>query len=149
MKEENQITPDVDLKQGRIYNTWRSYDSTTFFMTIWANVLDFDNPVNVNPEKIKSQFLAEFKLNQNYPNPFNPATTINYNLAQNSFVTLRIYNTLGQEVKTLVNAYQSKGFKSVSWDGKDNAGIQLSSGVYIFRIEAGDFAGSRKMVLMR
>ncbi len=90
-----------------------------------------------------------FKLYPNYPNPFNPSTVIRYQLAVNSMVTLKIYNALGQEVRTLVNERQSAGFKQVMWDGKDQRGHSVSSGIYIYRIQAGSMLQAKKMTLIR
>jgi hypothetical protein len=90
-----------------------------------------------------------FNLSQNYPNPFNPSTTIRYNLPRTSQVLLSIYNILGQEIVTLVNAKQIPGDKSVVWDGRDHFGKQVSSGIYIYQVQAGDYSKSRKMVLLR
>jgi hypothetical protein len=92
---------------------------------------------------------SEFALEQNYPNPFNPTTSITYALKENVQVTLKIFNLLGQEVRTLVNARQEAGFKTVVWDGLNNAGARVASGIYIYRIEAGTFVQARKMVLMK
>jgi hypothetical protein len=92
---------------------------------------------------------GEFALYPAYPNPFNPAATIRYDLAEASQVVLNIYNILGREVRTLVNEKQTAGEKSVVWDSRDSAGKVVSSGVYIYRIQAGDYVQSRKMVLLR
>jgi hypothetical protein len=92
---------------------------------------------------------VEFNLSQNYPNPFNPETNIKYQLTKSSQVRLTIYNQLGQEVATLVNELQNAGVKSVVWNGKNSFGKQVSSGVYYFRIVAGDFVQSRKMMLLK
>jgi hypothetical protein len=89
------------------------------------------------------------KLHKNYPNPFNPSTIIKYDLPNTSEVVLRIYNTLGQEVATLINEAQIAGEKLVVWNGSDRFGNQVSSGIYIYRLEAGDFVKSRKMVLLK
>jgi hypothetical protein len=91
----------------------------------------------------------KFGLDPNYPNPFNPETTIKYQLAKSSQVRLVIYNQLGQEVATLVNELQNAGVKTVAWNGKDNFGIDVSSGVYFYRIVAGDFVASKKMMLLK
>ena len=90
-----------------------------------------------------------FQLDQNYPNPFNPATEIRYQLPKSSDVTLFIYNTLGQKVRTLVNSHQSAGRYQVKWNGKDDAGRQVASGVYFYKVLAGSFSQVRKMILMR
>lgn len=90
-----------------------------------------------------------FELFHNYPNPFNPRTEIKYALPNDCHVKLTIYNILGQRVRVLVDEYQSAGHKSVKWDGKDEQGREVSSGVYFYRIQAGDFVQSKKMVLMK
>jgi len=82
-------------------------------------------------------------LEQNYPNPFNPSTTISYQLPTRGYVTLKVYNLLGQEVATLVNGIEEPGYKSVEF----NAG-KLASGVYLYRITAGDFIQTRKLLLL-
>lgn len=90
-----------------------------------------------------------FGLHQNYPNPFNPTTIIQYDLPKDSKVVLKIYNVLGQEVRALVHERQSAGSKAIVWDGKDNTGHSVSSGIYIYRLQAGTFVQSRKMTLLR
>ncbi len=92
---------------------------------------------------------AHYELQDNFPNPFNPTTTIRYDLKEPGKVTLKIYNILGQEVRTLVNKNEAAGFKSAVWDSKDNAGRMVSSGLYIYRIETGKFVKSRKMMLLK
>jgi len=90
-----------------------------------------------------------FSLSQNYPNPFNPTTLIKYDLPRDCRVRLDVYNVVGQRVTTLVDGNQIAGYKSVSWDGRDENGCQVSSGVYLYRIQAGGFTQVRKMVLLR
>ncbi|MEK7629807.1 MAG: T9SS type A sorting domain-containing protein [Patescibacteria group bacterium] len=86
----------------------------------------------------------EFSLGQNYPNPFNPATEISYSLDKHSFVTLKVYNMLGEEVATLVNGEKEPGKYSASFDGQ-----KLSSGVYFYRLTAGDITSMKKMLLAK
>jgi len=85
----------------------------------------------------------------NYPNPFNPETVIKYSLKDNVKVNLEIFNMLGQKVKTLINEYQSSGYKTIVWNGLDDNGNNVSSGVYIYKLISGDFIQSKKMILMR
>jgi len=91
----------------------------------------------------------EYSLQQNYPNPFNPETTIRYQLKQRGAVALEIYNMLGQKVRTLVNAEQNTGEHFVKWDGLNHAGRSVASGVYVYRLIAGEFRASRKLLLIR
>lgn len=90
-----------------------------------------------------------FGLSQNYPNPFNPSTTIKYQLPENSDVILAVYNALGQRVKTLINKKQKAGEYAISWDGIDENGIRVSSGLYFLRLKAGDFVHTCKMILLQ
>jgi hypothetical protein len=85
-----------------------------------------------------------FELSQNYPNPFNPNTTIMYSLPERSYVTLDIFNILGQKKVTLVDEYQDAGTHTVIWQAND-----ISSGVYFYRIVAGDNTESRKLLLLK
>ena len=88
-------------------------------------------------------------LSQNYPNPFNPTTTINYNVAKSGDVKLNVYNVKGQLVKTLVNSAQTVGLNQVVWNGDDNAGNRVSSGVYFYKLENAGRTEMKKMVLMK
>jgi predicted extracellular nuclease len=85
-----------------------------------------------------------YSLEQNFPNPFNPTTTIQYGLPVSSTVTLTVYNIIGQEVMTLVNSYQNAGIYSVNFDAS-----RLSSGMYLYRITAGNFVQVKKMMLLK
>lgn len=96
-----------------------------------------------------SSIRTDFQLLPNYPNPFNPETTIEYVLPKPSFVKLKIYDTHGQEVRTLVNEFQQHGVKSVIWDGKSNQGRSVMSGVYIYKIVADGFTQSSKSLLLK
>ncbi len=100
--------------------------------------------------KANSNFIPKnFRLFQNTPNPFNPETTIKYQLPKSSEVSLKIYNLNGKLVKTLVNTKQASGHYSVLWDGKDEYGNFVSSGVYLYSIRTKEFSQIRKMILVR
>jgi hypothetical protein len=92
---------------------------------------------------------TEFLLDQNYPNPFNLETNIIYGLPMGSKVKLTIYNLLGQRVRTLVDGYQTPGYKSLDWDATDDKGNVVASGIYFYRIQAGEFTQTRKITLLR
>ncbi len=90
-----------------------------------------------------------FDLDQNYPNPFNPTTTINYTLPKSSFVTLKVYNLLGQELADLVNGNQYAGKHSIEFNAANVKGSDLPSGLYIYKLTAGSFTQTRKMMLLK
>jgi hypothetical protein len=118
---------------GNVARTW--YDGISYAMVN-------SNPVAISKNKLP--FPAGFSLSQNYPNPFNPATTIEFNLPKTEFVSLQIYNILGENVATLVSEKLSAGDYSYLWDAS-----LLASGVYWYKIKAGDFINVKKMVLVR
>ncbi|MDP2039038.1 MAG: T9SS type A sorting domain-containing protein, partial [Ignavibacteria bacterium] len=89
---------------------------------------------------------TKFFLGQNYPNPFNPSTTINYQLPTAGYVTLKVYDVLGREVATLVNEYQQAGTYNSQFAIRN---YQLHSGVYFYRLKAGNFVQSKKMILLK
>ena len=88
-------------------------------------------------------------LQQNYPNPFNPITTVRYELPEDSFVDVTVYDMLGNVVNNLVNANQSSGYKSIQWNATNSQGEPVSAGVYLYKIQAGDFVDTKKMVLLK
>ena len=92
---------------------------------------------------------SEFQLLQNHPNPFNPSTLMEYSLPKAGNVTLKIFNVLGEEIITLVECNQPAGIYRLEWDGKDDLGSQLKSGIYVYQITAGDFVATRKMMLIK
>jgi hypothetical protein len=109
--------------------------------------IDLDGSVHFNEsvqvEVQLSDLPTSFSLDQNYPNPFNPTTTIRYALPATSYVTLSVFNTLGQQVGTLVHDIQETGYHEVRFDGGN-----LASGVYFYRLKTGDFIQTRKMLLL-
>jgi hypothetical protein len=137
----------------------------------WASVEIFNNdpqaghliiPIHMKVDSIltglnqSAEIPREYQLFQNYPNPFNPTTTIRYGLNQVSDVKLKIYNLLGQEIRTLISAPQEAGHHSIMWDGRDNNGIPVASGIYIYQLTANPvnavgqrFMSTRKMILMK
>jgi hypothetical protein len=90
-----------------------------------------------------------YKLEQNYPNPFNASTTIKYSVSENSFVELTIYNILGEKVKTIVRDSKPAGSYTIVWDGTDHDNNTLPSGIYFYRLQAGDFTSTNRMILMK
>ncbi len=90
-----------------------------------------------------------YELKQNYPNPFNPTTTIAFALPRNEQVRLEIFNILGQKVRTLVNTRMAAGKHQIVWDGKNEQGIAVPSGIYIYRLKTDHFSATRRMILLR
>lgn len=96
-----------------------------------------------------SRIPESFGMEQNFPNPFNPSTTIRYSLPKPAHVKVKIFNLLGMKVRTLIDSFQKTGEHSVVWDAKDDDGNSVSSGLYLYRVEAGEFTQVRKMALLR
>ncbi|MBT6939668.1 MAG: T9SS type A sorting domain-containing protein, partial [Candidatus Marinimicrobia bacterium] len=90
-----------------------------------------------------------YSLYQNHPNPFNPVTTLRYDLPENSFVNITIYDMIGRLVRNLVSTQQDAGYKSIRWDATNNSGQPVSAGLYLYMIQAGDFRQTKKMVLLK
>ena len=120
-----------------------------------GNSVQFDiSNVTLTPlvTKIETPFVStpdRFALHQNYPNPFNPETTISYQLPVTGSVELAIYNILGQKIRTLFNQRRTTGYYQVRWDGRNEAGVQVPSGVYLYRLVAHNFVQTQKMLLLR
>lgn len=107
--------------------------------------IDFDGSYKYSKEvEVSVNASLEFSLEQNYPNPFNPVTIINYQLPINNFVSLKVYDTLGEEVTILVNEKKPAGSYEVKFDGSN-----LPSGVYIYRLTAGNYSASKKLILLK
>ena len=90
-----------------------------------------------------------FALSQNYPNPFNPSTTVDYQVAERSHVSLKVYDVRGRLVRTLVNGVKDAGNYSIQWDGTDTSGQQISSGIYLYTLETDNFRSTKKMVVLK
>jgi len=104
---------------------------------------------NIEAVDHQTPFPNKFAIAQNYPNPFNPETKIEYQLAQKCHVMLKIYNYLGQEVRSLVDKIQEKSRYDIHWDGQDNWGENVPSGIYFYVIKAGHFKNSKKMIKLK
>lgn len=97
----------------------------------------------------QDELASGFELFQNYPNPFNPTTDIEFLLSQSGQAKIEIFNISGQKVRTLVDQHLEAGHKVINWDGRDDSGKDVSSGIYFYRIETSEFSQTRKMVLLR
>lgn len=149
--------------RNEVLETWDTHGLTpglyTLKLTVFLTAVD-------SLEALRAVYLGEatvtsisgdqnkrvttFSLSQNYPNPFNPETTIQYQLPQTGNVTLSIFNLLGQEVRTLVHEHQTAGSYSIVWDGKNDIGELVTSGMYFYKLQVGEsFLVTRKMLLLK
>jgi len=136
----------TDLTEGEYY--WRVRSKTSGSTSIYSNTGNF-KVGSVTSVEGEEELPLSYSIDQNYPNPFNPTTTINYSLPEANFVTIKIYNMLGQEVKTLISEEVKAGRHNVNWNGDNNYGMKVSSGTYIYRITAGEFVQAKKMILLK
>ena len=134
------------------YTTMKVYDflndtivalSDTAEPLFWLGGQDLG--IKNSPDVMPSNYF----LSQNFPNPFNPVTTLKYDLLENGLVNITIYDMLGNVVNNLVNANQSSGYKSIQWNATNNQGEPVSAGVYLYKIQAGDFVDTKKMILLK
>jgi len=143
--------PSVAFSRGRLYFTWGDNRLNGLGIDIFAKVADW-NWMEAK-DKLITEGTPPILLSQNYPNPFNSTTIIKYHLPERAHVTLRIFNLLGQLVKTLVNMEQSAGYKTVCWDGRDLENRGSPSGVYFYHLEARmrhkTYSTVKKMLLFR
>jgi hypothetical protein len=102
-----------------------------------------------NIEKEPELTVSKYDLYQNYPNPFNPTTTITFSLEKNEMVQLRVFDLVGREIKTIVNESLNAGQHVANWNGTDNTGKMVPTGVYFYKLQAGTFSDTRKMILLK
>ena len=115
-----------------------------------GNTSDYSEVVEAAVLSIDENMVpAVFALHQNYPNPFNPTTQIKYDIAEDSFVSITIFDVMGRNIRTLMNVNQNAGYHSIQWDAKNDMGEGVSAGMYIYVIQAGEFRATKKMVLLK
>lgn len=127
----------IDMTKVKNYTFEDSDNVSKFELLLGKNLID---------EPIVPQ---EYYLKQNYPNPFNPETVIEFGLPVSGNVTLKIYNTLGQEIKTLINTNLRSGTHKFKWNGRNSLGQRVASGIYIYKINSGSYVQTKKMILIR
>jgi hypothetical protein len=132
-------------------------ENSTVGLTLdsWSELNDADGTI-ISMAKLSAPAIqigdipSVFSLDQNYPNPFNPSTSIKFGLLVQSPVTMEIYNILGVKVRTLLRGeVMSAGIHQMEWNGKDDAGSAVTSGVYLYRINAGTFQVTKKMMMLK
>jgi hypothetical protein len=118
-----------------------SYTNYNYIIDNWmtSSIITGNRNDNNNQQTVET-----FQLSQNYPNPFNPSTRISYSIPKTGYVSLKVYDILGREVATLVNGYQQANQYSVNFDAS-----KLASGIYLYKLKAGDFVQTKKMILMK
>ena len=123
-----------------------SYDSTAY-----ALVLGICEYLGLDLTQIQNEAdkPSGYSLLQNYPNPFNPVTKLRYDLPENSHVNITIYDMLGRAVKTMVNQHQNAGHRSIIWDGTNDYDNTVSTGIYLYQIQAGAYTRTKKMVFLK
>jgi hypothetical protein len=141
------IMSAVDQEQGTLTGNVLVNSNDPDQATVTVPVTFVVGPVGVYDDAVGLP--KEFMLAQNYPNPFNPTTEIEFGLPINSSVSLQVFNLLGQRVKTLVDADMEAGYKSVVWDGTNDAGAQLSSGTYFYILKVEGQALAKKMIMIK
>lgn len=126
-----------------------SFGDTTYSY-LWRVGLDASDCEELQIEQLSEIIPPEtFKVNQNYPNPFNPITSLTYELSEDAYVSITIYDLLGNVVKNLVDTTQPSGYKTVRWNATNNQGSPVSGGVYLYKIQAGGFSKTKKMILLK
>lgn len=135
-------------KNSKYY--WRVYSkNNNGSQSMYSSVGSFSTGNITSVEPVQQVIPANLELAQNYPNPFNPTTSITYSIPKDNFVSIKVYDMLGREVATLVNDYKNAGNHTINWNGEDNSGQKVASGTYIYRITAGNFVATKKMVLLK
>jgi len=144
---------DVRIRLHFVSGPTQEWDMLGWFLD---DIEIFAKPVTIDEEGAESlskglpgQLPKEYALFKNYPNPFNPQTVLSYQLPHEDAVNISVYNLLGQKVKTLVDREHIAGSYKLVWDGRDNSGNKVPSGIYIYKMEAKGFSATKKMLLLK
>ncbi len=152
-----QFFPDIGMRNPYLYSVWADNRAPGWGFSIFFNTINYTE-TQVEDRPSEDCLPAGFALHQNYPNPFNPATSIRYLIGAEVIpgsshraarVSLEIYNVLGRRVRTLLDEKQLPGTHQVAWDGKDDNGMDLSSGVYFYKLKVKGRTATRKMLLLK
>ena len=159
-KDKNyQVDFYADLNKNGSYDppptdhSWRELFSNTTGNYILEfehnfNFTDISSPTAI-PDMLSESMPVSYSLDQNYPNPFNPETRIRFSIPEAAPVTMFVFNTLGQKVRTLTEGQMSAGTYEVAWDGRNESGQDMNSGVYFYQIQAGSFRQVKRMLLIK
>ena len=145
-----EIPTQGSAQNSTLNRTFRVHRYPTDYLGFSGHNLEPTGPIELYMNTHDLTYLPDkHSLHQNYPNPLNPETIIPYDLPENIFVNITIYDLLGRQVKTLVNQVQNAGFNSIQWNATNDYGEPVSAGIYLYQIQAGTFYQTRKMVLLR
>ncbi len=137
----------LDLEYSAMAAT--TFNSLLENLTVNDITIVLDPSVDIAADEIATAIPEAYELFQNYPNPFNPSTQINIALPASGHVSLKIYDIAGREVAVLLDEQMLPGTYQLNWEAKDVGGYQLSSGIYLYRLQAGQFSETRRMILLR
>jgi len=145
-----EIPTQGSAQNSTLNRTFRVHRYPTDYLGFSDHNLEPTGPIELYMNTHDLTYLPDkHSLHQNYPNPLNPETIIPYDLPENIFVNITIYDLLGRQVKTLVNQVQNTGFNSIQWNATNDYGEPVSAGIYLYQIQAGTFYQTRKMALLR
>jgi hypothetical protein len=151
---QNSLNLEFGLGDASIIDTlvvvWPASNKTQIYPNVAVNqFLIIYEDTTITGVTVKTNTPNSFILSQNYPNPFNPSTTIKYELSATNLVELTIYNILGRRIKRLVKTSQPAGSYQIKWNGKDELGADVSSGIYYYQLRSGKYLDTKKMLLQR
>ncbi|OGC77779.1 MAG: hypothetical protein A2Z27_02665 [candidate division Zixibacteria bacterium RBG_16_50_21] len=144
-----QLSPDVALARDEAYLAWADNRNPNSGLDIFAKLISYQGVDVKQPKSGISQLPQDFGLSQNYPNPFNAVTHIQFALPKESGVEIVVYDLLGRKVKTFDLGRLTAGYKLITWDGRNDRGDVVASGVYFYRIKTDSFSDVRKMTLLK
>jgi hypothetical protein len=139
---------DLSSATGKVRSTMSSV-GTLIVPNMNANTVDFIPFDQLDSENERSSTPTRISLHQNFPNPFNPSTNIEYELGKENFVNITVYDLLGSEIVQLVNQIEQPGIKTVRWNGRDKQGNLVNGGVYVYRLSAGNYTETKKMIFLK
>ena len=142
------IAYDIKIDAGEYHNWVLTSESSNEYLLESRGEITVPSANKFTLGK-KTIIPINYTLHQNYPNPFNPFTSLRYDLPEDNFVTLTVYDMLGRKITQLVNTSQEAGFRSVQWNSTNSFGKPISAGVYFYQIRAGEFVQTKKMVLLK
>jgi hypothetical protein len=145
--EDSTGIPTVPLWFSAVTDT-SGTGSTINYIPLWKDTLVIKDASDVRVVE-GGELPERYSMSQNYPNPFNPTTQINFEIPVRSHVTLTVYNLLGQKVTTLVDKEMSAGRYIADWNSASDGGTIVASGIYFYKLEAGDFIETKKMMLLK